>query len=69
MRVNPLCEPQLCEAAGIYGGFIMGWMFRPAEIHDKAVPSRIRVEVEIGDTNASDLQAIPVPEPQAAPRQ
>lgn len=69
MRVNPLCEPQLCEAGGIYGGFIMGWIFRPAEIHDKAVPSRIRVEVEIGDTNASGLQAVPVPQTQAAPRQ
>lgn len=69
MRVNPLCEPQLCEAGGIYGGFIMGWIFRPAEIHDKAVPSRIRVEVEIGDINASGLQAVPVPQTQAAPRQ
>lgn len=69
MRVNPLCEAQLCEAAGIYGGFILGWRFRPAEIEDKAVPSRIRVEVEIGDSSASGLHAIPLPPAQPAPRQ
>lgn len=69
MRVNPLCEPQLCEAAGIYGGFILGWRFRPAEIDDKTVPSRIRVEVEIGDISASGLHATPVPQTQPAPRQ
>ncbi|WP_346287704.1 hypothetical protein, partial [Zoogloea sp.] len=74
MRVSPLCEPQLCEAGGIYGGFILGWRFRPAEIDGKPVPSRIHVEVEIGDIEASGLQAIPVLQPpapptQAAPRQ
>lgn len=69
MRVSPLCEPQLCEAAGIYGGFILGWRFRPAEIDDKAVPSRIRVEVEIADISAPGLHAIPMPAVQPAPRQ
>ncbi len=69
MRVTPLCEPKLCEAAGIYGGFILGWRFRPAEIDDKAVPSRIRVEVEISDISASGLHATPVPQTQPAPRQ
>lgn len=68
MRVNPACEPQMCEAASIYAGTILGWRFVPAEILGHRVSSRIDVEFEIGSPESEGFNATPVtPSRPAAP--
>lgn len=68
MRVNPICEPQMCEAASIYAGSILGWRFAPAEILGHRVSSRIHVEFEIGSPESQGFNATPVtPSHPAAP--
>jgi len=60
MRVNPVCEPQMCEAASIYSGVIVGWRFVPAEILGHRVSSRIHVEFEIGSPESAGFSAAPL---------
>ena len=68
MRVNPVCEPQMCEAAATYSGAIVGWRFVPAEILGHRVSSRIHVEFEIGSPEGDGFSAAPVtPSRPAAP--
>lgn len=67
-RVNPVCEPQMCEAAATYSGAIIGWRFVPAEILGHRVSSRIHVEFEIGSPENEGFSATPVsPSRPAAP--
>jgi len=67
-RVNPVCEPQMCEAAATYSGAIVGWRFVPAEILGHRVSSRIHVEFEIGSPESEGFSAAPVtPSRPAAP--
>ncbi len=68
MRVKPLCEPKICEAAATYAGVITGWHFVPAEILGHPVSSRIQIEFEIGSPESEGFTATPLP-PQAPPRQ
>lgn len=60
MRVNPVCEPAMCEAAAIYSGAVVGWRFTPAEILGHRVTSRIHVEFEIGSPESAGFSATPV---------
>ncbi len=46
--VVPRCEPALCPAARIYADIVRGWRFQPAELLGRPVPSRLRLEFEVG---------------------
>lgn len=66
MRVNPVCAPEMCEAAAIYSGAIVGWRFVPAEILGHRVTSRIHVEFEIGSPESAGFSAAPITPSRAA---
>ena len=59
MRVNPICDSGMCDAAATYAGVIIGWRFAPAEILGHPVASRIRVEFEIGSPASQGFIATP----------
>ena len=46
--VLPHCEEALCPAAHTYAGIVGQWHFQPAEILGLPVPSRLRLEFEVG---------------------
>lgn len=66
MRVNPVCAPEMCEAAAIYSGAVVGWRFVPAEILGHRVSSRIHVEFEIGFPESAGFSAAPLTPSRAA---
>lgn len=55
--VVPRCEPALCPAANTYAEIVRQWHFQPAEILGRAVPSRLKLEFELGDPAAAGDQA------------
>ena len=55
--IVPHCVEALCPAAHTYAGIIGQWHFQPAEILGLPVPSRLRLEFEVGfpaDAEAAD---------------
>ena len=61
--VVPHCDPALCAAAQTYAGIVGRWHFQPAEIFGLPVPSRLRLEFEVG------IAPAPRPSEDQAPRQ
>lgn len=59
-RIVPLCEAQLCPAAGVYAELVSHWRFQPGDLAGEASPSRLRLEFEVGlpaEADAADDQA------------
>lgn len=52
--VVPRCEPALCPAANTYAEIVRRWHFQPAEVLGRPVPSRLKLEFELGDPAAGD---------------
>jgi hypothetical protein len=52
--VVPRCEPRLCPAANTYAEIVRRWHFQPAEVLGRPVPSRLKLEFELGDPAAGD---------------
>lgn len=55
--VVPRCDPALCPAANTYAEIVRQWHFQPAEILGRPVPSRLKLEFELGDPAAASDQA------------
>lgn len=55
--VVPRCEPALCPAANTYAEIVRHWHFQPAEALGRPVPSRLKLEFELGDPAAAGDQA------------
>ncbi|WP_153159710.1 hypothetical protein [Zoogloea sp. 1C4] len=55
--VVPRCEPALCPAANTYAEIVRHWHFQPAEVLGRPVPSRLKLEFELGDPAAASDQA------------
>jgi len=64
--IVPHCTEALCPAAHTYAGIVSQWHFQPAEILGLPVPSRLRLEFEVGFP--ADAEAADDSEPQP-PRQ
>lgn len=47
-RVVPLCEEALCPAAEAYAELVGRWRFQPGDLNGEPMPSRLRLEFEIG---------------------
>lgn len=47
-RVVPLCEEALCPAAEVYAELVSRWRFQPGDLNGEPMPSRLRLEFEIG---------------------
>ncbi len=55
--VVPRCEPALCPAANTYAEIVRHWHFQPAEVLGRPVPSRLKLEFELGDPATARDQA------------
>lgn len=64
--IVPHCVEALCPAAHTYAGIVGQWHFQPAEILGLPVPSRLRLEFEVGVP--ANAEAVTGSEPQP-PRQ